>query len=295
VCPTPQYAWSTPHGPLFPNVNWSQPFAAPSQLGLDYRHLGLSASIPQALTLQDDYKHHFETPSMFFQPLSVDTTSFQLPNNLPIHPQPQNRTYEYHRHSDASKDLPQRQTSPELGIDGTRSLLHKKSYSVDNENPRESQRNLASLKSVSWSHGNLFAANNQNMSSSDYSSPIEQEFIAVNKGIRSSTPKEPDRNGQVSADSENNRFVNSFRRYSLPPDTFARALSMDQLQPCGVSEEPESLKCAVEGKPPALPPRPPKPARFCKDERLRSQQMQETVKLQETTKWVSRKIINLLY
>lgn len=294
VCPTPQRAWSAPYGPLFPNVNWTQPFATPSQLGLDYRHLGLSTIIPQPLSFQEDYRHHFEPPRMFFQPVSVDTTSFQVSNNLPVHHQPLSPTHEYNLHSNTSKDVSQRQTSPGLGTDGTRSLLHKKSYSVDNENPRGSQSNLASLKSISLSHGNLSTANNQNISSNDCFPPIKQEVAAVVKGIRSSTPKEPNTNEQILAHCENNRFVNSFRRYSLPPNTLMRASSMDQLQPCGVPEGRESPKYTVETKPPALPPRPPNPARFCKDERRRSQQMHQEGKLQETTKWVSKKNILLL-
>ncbi|XP_021923710.1 liprin-beta-1 isoform X16 [Zootermopsis nevadensis] len=274
VCPTPQSAWSSERGPLFQNVNWTQPFAATSQLGFDYRHLGLPTSIPQTLPLQEDYRHDFETRNMFFHPLSVDTTSFQLPNNLPLHPQPQKPAYDYLRHPDVSKDLSLRQNLNEFGINGATSLLHKKSYSAD-ETPRESQSNLASLKSISLSHGNLSAAKNQNILSGDYYSFNNQEFISVNKGIQSSAPEEADRHEHMSADSENNRFVNSFRRYSLtPPDSFGRSLSVDRLQPCGVSEEPENV---VDAKPPAVPPRPPKPTRLCSHERRRSQQ--------ETTNW----------
>jgi hypothetical protein len=255
----------------------------------------MSTSIPQPSSLQQDYRQSFEPSTMFFQPLSVDTANFQLSNNLPVRPQPQNPTHQYLHRSDASKDLSQRQTSAELVIDGTRSYLHKKFYSLDNGNPRESGSNLASLKSISLSHGNLYAADYQNMSSGDTSATVKQEFIDVNKGIGSCTPKELNRSEQLSADTESSRFLNSFRRYSLPPDSFARSLSVGQLQPCGVSDAPGSPKSVVEAKPPAVPQRPPKPPRFCKDERRHSQQMQETVKLQETMKWVSRKIIILFY
>lgn len=288
VCPTPQHAWTPQYGALFPNVSWTQPFAGASQHGLDYRHLDSSTCIPQGLSLQD-YRHHFETPSMYFDPLLVETTNCKLP---PVHPQQQNLPYVYHCHSDASKDLSQPLTSPDLGNDRTGSPLHKKSYSADNGNLRETHSNLPSLRSISLSHGNLFATDNQNTSSSDYSSPRKQGSVVANNEIRLSTPKAPNRNEQVSTNSPNGRFVNSFRRYSLPPGTFTRGLSMDQLQRCELPEEQnqESNEYKVETKPPAVPPRPPKPARFCQVERQRPQ-----VKLQEAVTWVRRQIVILLY
>jgi hypothetical protein len=80
---------------------------------------------------------------------------------------------------------------------------------------------------------------------------------------------------------QNNNFVDSFRRYSLPCVSSARALSMGQLQRCGVPEEPsqDTSDCPVETEPPALPPRPPKPARFHKGDRQRSQRIEEATTL----------------
>jgi hypothetical protein len=156
--------------------------------------------------------------------------------------------------------------------------MHKKSYSVGNGSVRETNGSRDFPKSVSVSHGNL-CTTNQNSSSSDHFVPLGEEFVAVNRAFRSVTPKESNRKEQVSPESQKDDFLNSFHRYSLPPCTFARASSMDQIHRCGVSETltQKSTDCRVDTTAPALPPRPPKPARFGRDERRRSQQLQETV------------------
>ena len=267
VCPTPHRAWAAPYGPPFPNVSWTRAFAASSQHGVDYRNSD-STGIPQTMPVEDDYKRHFETPNMFFHSLSMDKTNFYLPNNLPVHPHPQNPTHVYKNHSGESEDCCQRRTSP----DPKGNVLHKKSYSVDNGSVCEIDGIRDTPRSVSVSHGNL-------CSSSDHSFPPREGFVAVNSEFRSGTPKETNRNEQLSANSQENDFLNSFRRYSLPPGTFARALSMDQIHRCGVSEtlNLESSDRRVASIAPALPPRPPKPARFGRDQRRRSQQLQETM------------------
>jgi hypothetical protein len=232
------------------------------------------------LSLQEEYRHHFEAPDMFFHPLSVDNSIFQHPDNIPLHPQPHNPTPIYQHHSDVSKELPQRLISAEMGIDPTGNLAHKTSCGVEKGNSCETQRNLACLKSISLSHGNLPAISNQNMSSDNLSTRNEG-FVAVKNRIRSGTPKEPGLNQKVSVNCQNSNFANNFRRYSVPSVTFARALSMDQLQRCEVPEESrqDTSDCPVETKPPALPPRPPKPARFHRGDRQRSQQRQEATTL----------------
>jgi hypothetical protein len=171
-------------------------------------------------------------------------------------------------------------TSDEMGFDYTGNLPHKTSYGVENGNSCESHRNLASSKSFSLSHGNLPAISNQNISS-DHSSNVNEGFVAVKNRIRCGTPKEHSKNQKVSLNCENNNFLKSFRRYSVPSVTFARALSMEQLQRCGVPEESsrDTSDCPLETKPPALPPRPPKPARFHRSDRHRSQQIQEATAL----------------
>jgi hypothetical protein len=270
-------------------VNWTQPFPAPSQRGLDYRHLDPTTVVPQALSLQEDYRHHFEAPDMFFHPLSFDNSIFQHPDNIPLHPQPHNPTHIYQHHLDISKDRPQRLTSAEMGTDPTGNLARKTSCGVENGNSCETPRNLSSLKSISFSHGNLPAISNQNMSS-DRLSTLNEGFGAHKNRIRSGTPKEPSMNQKVSVNCQNGNFAKSFRRYSVPSASFSRALSMDQLQRCEVPEESreDTCDCPVETKPPALPPRPPKPASFHRGDRQRSQHMQEATAL-------VRRYIILLY
>jgi hypothetical protein len=214
---------------------------------------------------------------MFFHPLSVDNTNFQHPDNLPLRPEPHIPTHVYQDRLDVSKDLPQRLTSTETRMDPTGNLALKTPCGVKNGSFRETQRNLASLKPISLSHGNLLAINNQNIFG-DRSSTPNEGFVAVKNRIRSATPKECHVNENVSV---NSNFVNSFRRYSVPSVTLARALSLDQLQRLDVPEEPsqDTSDCPAETKPPALPPRPPKPARFHKGDRQRSRHTQESTAL----------------
>ncbi|XP_033606383.1 liprin-beta-1 isoform X8 [Cryptotermes secundus] len=289
VCPIPQHAWTAPYGPLFSNVSWTQPFPAPSQRGLNYRHFGPSTVVPQTFSLQEDYKHHFEAPDMFFHPLSVDNSICQHPDNLPLHPQPHNPTHTYQHHSNVSKDLPQRLTSAEMGIGPTGNLAHKISCDVESANSCETERNLASFKSVSLSHGSLPAISNQNMPS-DNLSTLNEGFVAVKNRIRSGTLKEPSINQKVSVNCQNSNFANSFRRYSVPSATFARASNMDQVQRCEVAEESrqDTSNC-----PPALPPRPPKPARFHRGDRQRSQQIQEATTLPQVNADVEERLRRL--
>jgi hypothetical protein len=140
---------------------------------------------------------------------------------------------------------------------------------------------------MSMSHGNLLAIKNQNIPG-DRSSTPNEDFGAVKNRIRSVTPKEPNASGKVSA---NSNFVNSFRRYSVPSVTLAHALSLDQLQRRGVPEESrqDTSDCPAEAKPPALPPRPPKPARFHRADRQRPRHTQEATTL------VRRHIILLFF
>jgi hypothetical protein len=273
VCPTPHHAWAAPYGQPFPDVSWTQAFVASSQDGMDYRHSDPTI-IPQTVSAEDDYRRQLATPDMFFHPLSMDKTNFHLPNNLPLHPHPQNPTHSYKNHAVESEDCYQRRNSP----DPKGTVLRKKSCSVDNWSICETDGCRDTPKSVRLSHGNL-TVTNQNSSSSDNCVPPREGFVAVNNEIRSGTPKEPNRKGKVSSDSQKNDFLNNFHRYSLPPGTFTRALSMDQIHRCGVSKTlgQESSDGRVDTKAPGLPPLPPKPARFRRDEHRRSQQLQETM------------------
>ena len=265
VCPTPHHAWAAPYGPPFPNVTWTS-----SQHGLDYRYSD-SAIIPQTVSVEEDYRRHFQTPDMFFHSLSVDKTNFYLPNNLPLHPYPQNPTHAY-KHQ--SEDLYQRRTLPDPKGDST----HKKSYSVDNGSICDTSSTRDPVRSVSMSHGNL-SVTNQNVSSSDQSVPPREGFGSVSSDIRSDTPKEPNKNALVSSGCQKNDCFNSSHSYFSPRGTFARALSMDQIHRCGASEtlNQESSDGKGDRIPPALPPRPPKPARFRRDEHRRSQPLQGTM------------------
>jgi hypothetical protein len=257
VCPMPQHAWAVPYGPQFPNVNWTQPFPIASQLGSDYRHWDPSALMPQTLPFQEDYRHHFEAPDMFFHPLSVENTNCQQPDTLTRHPQPYIPTHVQQDHSDVSEHLPRRgNEGPETscGVESWSSLL--------------SQRSLASLRAISSSHGNLLTINNHNVSS-------DKGFVPVRNITQSGIPKERVADESVSV---NCNFVNSFRRHSVPSAPIARALSWDQLQRCGVPEEPshDTRECPVDADPRALPPRPPKPAPFYRGGRQRPRITQQT-------------------
>ncbi|XP_069695490.1 liprin-beta-2 isoform X7 [Periplaneta americana] len=282
VCPTPQHPWNTSYVPLFPNLNWTQQYPPPSQNALDYQ-MDTSSAFSQPL--QEDYRHHFESPGMFFHPLTVDTNNFQRQSNCSARSQPQKFGNIFNRQSDISKDHTQPLNTLE---DRPRSALHKKSNSVDECTNREASSNLRSLRAISLSHGNLLCTSSgQNNSSNQKSSkdntkPLKQGFIVVNNGIKSDSGRESEKHEQVRENSQNNNFVNSFRRYSQPSENFVRALSMEHLQRCGASDAQASVNHvpSAETKPPALPPRPPKPARFCKEP-----QQPQVVRLQDTVKW----------
>jgi hypothetical protein len=156
--------------------------------------------------------------------------------------------------------------------------LCKKSCSVDGGSICVSDGCRDTPRFVSLSHGNL-SVTNQNSYPNDHSVLPREGFVAVNNEIRSGTPQEPSRNEKVSSDSRKNDFLNNCRRYSLPPGTFTRVLSMDQIHRCSLSEtlDQESSGGKVDTIAPGLPPRPPKPARFRRDEHRRSQHLQETL------------------
>jgi hypothetical protein len=270
VCPTPHRAWIAPYGQPFP-----QAFVASSQYGMDYHHSD-SAILPRTtrMSAEDDYRRNLETPDMFFHSLSTDKPNFNLPNNLPLHLRPQNPTHVYKNHVVESEDCYQRRNSPDpKGI-----VLRKKSCSVDDGSVCETDSCRDTPRFSSLSHGNV-SLTNQNISSSDHSAPPREGFVAVNNDIRSGTPQEPYSNENMSSGSQKNVSLNSFRRYSLPTGTFPRALSMDLIHRCVVSETPgqQSSDGAVDTVAPGLPPRPPKPARFRREEHGRSQQLQETL------------------
>jgi len=273
VCPTPHRALAAPYGQPFPNVSWTQAFAASSQYGMDYRHTD-STITPQTVSAEDDYRHHLATPDMFFHSLSMDKTKFHLPNILPLHPHPQNPTHTYKNHGIELEECSQRRNSPYPK--GT--VLRKKSCSVDSGSICESDGCRDTPRFVSLSHGNL-SVTNKNSYSSDHSVLPREGFVAVSNEIRSGTPQEPNRNEQVSSNSQKNDFLDNFRRYSQRPDTFTRALSMDHIHRCNVSEtlDQASSDGTVDTIAPGLPPRPPKPARFRRDEHRRLQHLQETL------------------
>lgn len=271
VCPTPHHAWAAPYCQPFPNVSWNQAFAASSQYGMDYRHTN-SIITPLTVSADHDYRRHLATPDKFFHSLSVDKTNFHLPNNLPLHPHPQNPTHTYKNNAFESKDCSQRRNSPDP--EGT--ILRKKSCSVDSGSICESDGCRDTPRFVSLSHGNL-SVTNQNSYSNDHNVLPRKGFAAVNNEIRSGTPQKPNRNENVSSNSQKNDFLNNFRRYSLPPGTFTRVLSVDQIHRCSVSEtlDQESSDDTVDTTAPGLPPRPPKPARLRRDQHRR-----------ETLQWV---------
>jgi hypothetical protein len=226
------------------------------------------------MSAEDDYRRHLKTPDMFFHPLSMDKTNFNLPNNLPLQPHPQNPTQVYKKHVVESEDCYQRRNSPDpKGI-----VLRKKSCSVDDGSVCETDSCRGSPRFSRLSHGNV-SVTNQNSPSSDHSAPPREEFVAVNSEIRSGTPQEPYSDEKLSSDSQKSVFLNNLHRYSLPPGTFTRTLSMDRIHRCVVSEtlDQESSDGTVDTIAPGLPPRPPKPARFRREEHRRSQQLQETL------------------
>jgi len=271
VCPTPHRAWAAPYGQPFPNVSWNQAFAASSQYGMDCRHTD-SIITPLTVSAEHDYRRRLATPDMFFHSLSVDKTNFHLPNNLPLHPHPQNPTHTYKNHAIESEDCSQRRNSP----DPKGTILRKTSFSVDNGSICESDGCRDTPRFVSLSQGNV-SVTNQKSYSNDHSVLPREGFAAVNNEIRSGTPQKPNRNEKVSSNSQKNDFLNNFRRYSLPPGTFTRVLSMDHIHRCSVSEtlDQESSNGKVDTTAPGLPPRPPKPARLRRDEHRR-----------ETLQWV---------
>ena len=258
VYQAPQHPWGTPYVSLVPNLSWAQH-------GMDYQ-----IDATKAVPYQEEYSHHFESPNMYFHPLSVERTSYPLPSNYPLHPKPQipNNL----RHTNTTNDRIRNPISPEPRNGRHRPPpIHKKSNSFDNEY-FEPKTNLKSVKSISLSHGNLPRAVNKEKA--EFIPPVKQSLL-VNNGIKTDKTN-GNRNSEINnVCVDGNMFLNTFRRYSLNSETVAR-VSMEQFQK---SQDPDSTQGhqdnRTETKPPALPPRPPKPARFSRD----SQHL-------DTTKWV---------